>query len=517
MKQVIIRKLKQEPADDPSTVSLAYGRMLDAWLRINALLAGTDAMREAGETYLPRHAMETDESFERRLLTAVLSNYFGITVEALVGLPFAQGIALESNVPKEIVEDAEDIDLKGNHLNVVARRWFRSGLAKGVSWLLVEHPEKKAIEGRERTKADDIREKMRPFWVVIQPEDVLMVETQRVNGREIVTHFRFSETSTERNGFEEIEVQRIHVREPGSYQVWRQYIDRGRTVWKIEKTGDISLKDEVPVVPFYAGEPITTGEIKPPLLDLAHLNILHWQSYSDQTNILSVSRFPMLAASGVESVDETIEVGPNTVLATESPDAKYYFVEHSGQAVEAGRRSLIDLEDKMAQWGADWLSQGPNYQSATSKVIEHVEKLSQLQAIIYLFQDSVERVLKFHAKWRGLPEGGEVTVRSDMGPRGYESAELMLLFTLYRAGLISGERMIAELQRRNAIDPDLVPETETEEGRKQLLDRIEKELEPQFMRKDNGSQGNRKQASGAQKRQNRRFAGKPAGDDPLKG
>jgi hypothetical protein len=517
MQQVVVKKLKKEPGTDPSTTSVAYGRMSDSINLVSHLLGGTPVMREAGEDFLPRHAMESDASYERRLETAVLANYFGITLEALVGLPFSQGVALQDDVPKTIIDQSEDIDLQGNHLNVFARRWFRSGLAKGVAWALIEHPPKKEIEGRARTLADDIQEGMRPFWVLIQPENVLMVRMERIGGIQKVTHFRFRETVLKQTGFVEEEVNRIHVREPGRFEVFEETVDRGKVIWKSIERGDISLQGEVPVVPFYAGEPSAVAEIKPPLLDLAYLNVLHWQSYSDQNNILSVCRFPMLAASGVETVDDTIEVGPNTVLATESPDAKYYFVEHTGQAVEAGRKSLVDLEDKMAQWGADWLSRGPDYQSATGKVIDHTQKLSQLQSIIMLFQDAMERALKFHAMWIKEKQGGSVLMRSDMGPRGYESAELMLLFTLYRAGLISAERMIAELQRRNAIDPDLVPQTETDEGRKQLLDRIEKELEPQFIKKDNGSLGNKKEASGASKRQERRFVGKPAGNDPLKG
>lgn len=507
-----LRKRDKQP--DPSVVSSAYSRMADKLALIGDVLGGTETMRIAGETHLPKHPMETDGSYERRLAFAVLMNFYELTVEGLVGIPFSQGVSFEDDVPEIIKQHAEDIDLRGNHADVIARRWFKAGLAKGVAWLLVEHPPKKEKEdGRARTLADDRAEGLRPFWVVLQPEDVLMVTVERINGRQRVTHLRFREIVRTRVGFDEVETERIHVREPGHFEVWDKIVECGSEIWKKSEEGVITLKDEVPVVPFYSGEPISVGEIKPPLIDLAYLNVAHWQSYADQQNILSVCRFPMLAASGVESSDEVIAVGPNQVLVTESPDAEYYFVEHTGQAVEAGRKHIQDLEEKMSKFGADWLNQRPAYESATGRAIDQQESLSQLQSIITLFKDAMETVLDFHAKWLGEKDGGSIIIRSDMGPKGYESAELMLLFTLYRAGLLTAERMVAELQRRGVIDPDLDPVEESESGMKSLIERIAQELEPQFMQaKQSG-----KEKSGAQKRQQRRFVGKPAGNDPLKG
>lgn len=507
-------KKKKQDEPDPSVTSSAYARMAGRLALIDAVLGGTEALRTAGEEYLPRHTMETDQSYNSRLASAVLMNFYELTVEGLVGIPFSQGVSFEDDVPEIIKEQAEDIDLRGNHVDVVARRWFKSGLSKGVSWLLVEHPPKKEkADGTPRTLADDRNEGLRPFWVILQPEDVLMVTVERLNGKQYVTHLRFREIVRTRVGFEEIETERIHVREPGRYEVWDKKIERNREVWTKTDEGIITFKNQVPVVPFYAGDPIGVGEIKPPLIDLAYLNVAHWQSYADQQNILSVCRFPMLAASGIESADQVIAVGPNQVLVTESPDAEYYFVEHTGAAVEAGRKQIVDLEEKMSKFGADWLNQRPAYESATGRAIDQQESLSQLQSIIGLFKDAMEMVLSFHAEWLGLKTGGSIIIRSETGPKGYESAELMLLFTLYRAGLINAERMFAELQRRSVIDPDLDPIVETEAGMVALIDRIAKELEPQFFQK--AAPG--KEQSGAQKRQERRFVGKPAGNDPLKG
>src|SRR5690606_4239555 len=95
---------------------------------------------------------------------------------------------------------------------------------------------------------------------------------------------------------------------------------------------------------------------EPPMEDLADLNITHWQSSGDQRANLTVSRFAMLAASGVSDIDDEggsgeIVIGPNQVLTTEDPESKYYYVEAAGGGLESGRKDLEDLENKMAEYG----------------------------------------------------------------------------------------------------------------------------------------------------------------------
>ena len=107
----------------------------------------------------------------------------------------------------------------------------------------------------------------------------------------------------------------------------------------------------IPLVTFYSQR---SGLMlaKPPLLDLVNMNISHWQSQSDQTAVLTVARFPMLASSGMMDEDEVV-VGPNQWLATRDPAGRVYYVEHSGKAIASGRADLLDLEEKMAKYGAE--------------------------------------------------------------------------------------------------------------------------------------------------------------------
>ena len=63
---------REKDPKSPATTSAAYDTMAPRWHLIETLLGGTEAMRAAGETYLPRHSEETDKGYEERLSAAVL-------------------------------------------------------------------------------------------------------------------------------------------------------------------------------------------------------------------------------------------------------------------------------------------------------------------------------------------------------------------------------------------------------------------------------------------------------------
>jgi hypothetical protein len=120
----------------------------------------------AGETYLPKHAAETDEGYRARLQGTVLRNYTLDTLDSLVGKPFSSQVGFTEQVPDAIRELWEDLDQQGNSGDVVLRKWFRDGLAKAFSHVLIEFPKVEPREdGAPRTLEDDRKENLRPYWV----------------------------------------------------------------------------------------------------------------------------------------------------------------------------------------------------------------------------------------------------------------------------------------------------------------------------------------------------------------
>ena len=190
---------------------------------------------------------------------------------------------------------------------------------------------------------------------------------------------------------------------------------------------------------------------RPPLLDLAYLNIEHWQSSSDQFNILHVARVPILFASGFQ--EGALKIGAGSAVSNDDPTSKLSYVEHSGAAIEAGRMSLKDLEERMSLMGAQLLVRKPGSRTATEKAIDSADADSALSLMVRNLEDSLEYALQFMADWEKLGPAGEVELVGEIG--GLEDMEIAGLMKARELGLLSAETIFGEMQRRGLITDDI--------------------------------------------------------------
>jgi hypothetical protein len=443
----------------PATTSAAYDMMVPRWHVIETLLGGTEAMRCAGEAYLPKHQEETDTGYQERLQSAVLLNMVEQTLDTLSGKPFSEPIKLNDDVPAAIQERIlDDVDLQGNNLDVFARQWFREGMAKAFAHVLIDFPRPAPREdGQPRTLADDRREGLRPYWVLIKPECLLFARSEVINGVEVLQHVRIMEHYTVQDGFAEVCKRRIRVLEPGIVQLWEPKPSKKQgqdEEWEMVDEWATGLT-YVPLVTFYADrDGFMCG--KPPLLDLAWLNVAHWQSSADQRHILTVSRFPILACSGASGEDsDPVVVGPNKVLYNPDPQGRFYYVEHTGQAIAAGRTDLQDLEQQMAGYGAEFLKKRPGDQTATARALDSAEASSDLAAMIGLFEDAVAQALDITAEWMRLGvTGGTVELVKDFELEEQDAIGLQELREARKSRDISRKAYLNALRLRGILPED---------------------------------------------------------------
>jgi hypothetical protein len=448
--------------NDPSIPSAAYTYMTPKWARASTLLEGTEAMRAARETYMPRHEHETDENYNERVGTAVLYNFFELTLDTLSSKPFVDPVSFTDETPDEIKEWMKDIDLQGNNIGVFAHNWFKEALAKGLCHCLIDMPALE--EGVVRTREDDLNENRRPYWVNCPPESVIFIYEEQEGGETVLKQVRMVEEKKVLAGFQVVCEPRIRVLEPGSWKVYRPEQDKKKSdkpVWVLESEGTTSI-DVIPLVTFYTDKRDTMIS-KPPLDDLAFLNIRHWQSNSDQINILTVARFPMLAVSGAMDFDNTaMAIGPRQMLGMRDPNGEFYYVEHDGAAIKSGREELMDLEDAMSSYGADFLKRRPGNSSATARALDSVQSISKLQDYAVRFQDALNQAMYLTALWMNMHKEkyGEMRIQTTFSDMSLADADLRTLAQARANRDISRETFIKEMQRRGHLSDDIDPDEE---------------------------------------------------------
>lgn len=428
------------------------------WALADALMGGTRTMRMAGKTYLPQFPKEEDAAYEKRLKASVLFPAFKRTVQTLAGKPFSKQLALSEDMPSEIKTLTEDIDLQGRNLHAFCAEVFRSVLGRGLAGILVEYPVVKANTtpgANPLTQADEKAQGLRPYWVEIKATQLLGWRAARANGAWVLTQLRFMECVSEEDGpYGEKSVEQVRVITPTTWEIHRQ---NAKKEWVLYDNG-INTLGVVPFAPVY-GERLGFMSGRPPLIEVAHLNVAHWQSASDQQNILHVARVPILAAVGVEDTYNLVVGAQSATKLPLGADLKY--VEHSGKAIEAGAKDLADLEERMRQAGAELLVLAPKI-TATQVHTENALGMCLLQSITEDFEDAVDYALSLTAKWLRQAKGGTVTVFKDFGAATLAEASAQLLVGMALAGKLSDETLHAELQRRGILAADVTWEQERE-------------------------------------------------------
>jgi hypothetical protein len=188
-----------------------------------------------------------------------------------------------------------------------------------------------------------------------------------------------------------------------------------------------------------------------PLLDLAYLNVKHWQSQSDQDTILHVARVPILAMTCGDDAP-TLTVGASSAVKLPI-GGKLEFVEHTGAAIGAGASSLDDLEEQMIQAGAELLVKKPGDRTATESAGDLEANKCDLQRMVEGFEAALDLALQMLADYAKLPTGGKSRCSRTSAPRILTDASAQLIATAGRPGVITKETAIKELQRRARCRP----------------------------------------------------------------
>jgi hypothetical protein len=445
--------------DKVETPTSTYEEQKLGWALPTALMAGTAGMRAAGIEYLPQEQGESKDEYDKRLARSFLFNAFRRTVETVNGKVFSKSIVLQDDVPPQIKTWTENIDLAGRNINVFASEVLKEAMQKGLTHVLVDM--QKQIETRDAagnprppSVAEVKAAGRRPYFVHIKPENLIGWQSEVKDGVPTLTQIRVKECAKKKDGkYGEKTVERVRVIEPDKFELYE----------KDQETGDFTLVDSgtttlgfIALATFYTKRSgFMTAEC--PLQDLADLNVMHWQSSSDQRNILHFARVPILFRAGFGDKDGGVqEVGANRMFTAKDANAKMEVVEHSGAAIDAGRQDLLDTEDRMRVMGLELFIGKPGQVTATSRNIDSEEVNSTVKSWAQELQDTLELALDYMGRWGGLGDdkAGQIKVNTDFGITLRGADDIRSLIDMRKSREISRETFWKEMKRRTLLADD---------------------------------------------------------------
>lgn len=442
------------------------------WDLADKLWGGTRSMREAGREYLPRFDKERAEDYEVRLKGSFLVPMFRDACDDLASRPFSKEITLQGESNPDLFADIElDADGDGCTLTELGLRLFKDGLRYGAWHLLVDY----TGDGTQSERAERDNE-TRPVFIPI-PSKCLV--GWRFEGGELVQlRYRVQSWEASDDAYGEEEVERVVV--------WtREGV--GATVQTFKRTkataagSEWAQEDERKVQPAAGGTigiPLVSCffseadglAASSPLMDLAWKNVEHWQSASDQRNILKYSRTGILVIQGMDAdgLREAggISVGANQAFPMPQIEGKVYYAEHSGSAIEAGRKDLEDIKREAAEMGSRPMRERATVDTATGRQIDEDRSTSKLKGWIRGTELRLERAFELAMEWRGaadeIKDDFAVDIFSDFSTGG-GAQDMQVLSAMQVAGQLSKRTLLIEAQRRGVLREELDPDEEIEQ------------------------------------------------------
>jgi hypothetical protein len=424
---------------DPNTAWFAQEAH---WILIEDLLQGTFGMRQKHRRYLPQEPRELDESYDNRLARSVCPPYYQRLERLLAGMLTRKPVRLV-DTSDTIREQLFDTDLNGNDLNVWTYETARKMVRYGHVGTLVDAP---ADGGR-------------PYWVTYTPRQILGWRTEANEGKQQLTMLRLQEMASVPDGeYGEKLVQQVRVLTPGEYQI-HQKDDKGD--FRMVDEGRTSLS-EIPFSIAYSNR-VGFMESRPPLEDIAELNLKTYQIQSDLDNQLHISAVPMLAFYGFPSSAEEVSAGPGEAIAFPA-EGRAEYIEPGGTSFQYQFQRLEQLASQINELGLSAvLGQKLVAETAASKRIDRSQGDSTMMVIAQNMQDMIDNCLQFHAQYLGQNEAaGSCHVNRDFMGTRLDPQEINSLIQLYTAGTITQETLLQQLSDGEVLGDDFDVDEELE-------------------------------------------------------
>jgi len=461
-------------SESPFVRSLDVIAMMPDWAVMAAVTRGTNYLRDLSETYLPQEPREDEDAYQTRVDRSVLSPYTSRLIETAAGAILRKPIHIEGD--QYWLDLAQNIDGLGSNINEYARRALVSSLTYGHSAILVDYPAAAAVLNLAEERALG----RRPYFVHVDAPQIWGWRKEPVTNRLLQVRIHDYDVRP-LNDFGEEQVEEMRVIYPGRYDLYTL----GQDVVEFTSSGGYSLT-EIPLVPIYSNR---RGLLisQPPLLDIANLNITHYQRQADLIHALHIAAMPTLVLEGWDDTTGSATMGVNYAIAMQ-PGNKAYYVQADATSFDAQMAELESLASQMSTLGVTKLF-GQKFvaESAEAKRIDQAQSNSVLSIISQELESALNQAFAFAAQYVGM-EPPEITIDRDFDYYRLIGQDVAVLSQLNAAGKIS-DAMLLEILRRGEVLPDNIniedeleasttnalalPETAENTGDEDMEDRVE--------------------------------------------
>lgn len=422
-----------------------YFKMLGAYKRIRDCYDGEDAIKAAGEVYLPKLSGQSPNDYANYKYRALFFPITGKTCSSMVGMALTKP-------PKLTYPDL----LQSYFVDSEAGYQFTEFTASTISEIVLMGRYGVLIDAPEAPKEGE------PYFVPYLAENIVNWTVDEDTGQLLMLLLKEcvdEPVEGERFQREKLIRYRHCFIKDGIYHY--EILNEDLEVVKIASapvfTG--STIDYIPYIPF-GSSGVHMHVDKPPMQDISTINISHYLTSADLEWGRHIVGLPTPVVSGVDS-GTSLKIGGTAAWVLPVVEAKAYYLEFLGQGLGSLEKAMTDKVALMSTMSARLVDSSTRGSEAAETVrLRYMSESASLIHIITAVESGFNMLYNMLAKLKKIQE--KVTIQFSREILGTQISfkDLAVLFEAYLNGSISKETLLYNLRRLDAVDPNRTDDEE---------------------------------------------------------
>lgn len=442
--------------DTPHPDYIKHERM---WRRCRDVVDGEDAVKDAGQDYLPKLEGQSDDEYDSYKMRALFYNAAERTVMGILGLVTRRPPTITD--ADFMQEQLDSFGRHGESFEDFTNNLLRQVLIYGRAGVLVDLPNS---------------EPARPYAALYHAPDIISWVSREIDGKQELTQVVLRESVQDQSDDDPF---RVEARE--QYRVlrlvWNGDADRWQytqQLYKRVKSKVLNKPDTFALVqvfnptvrgvsldriPFVIANASSVGTKieQSPIAHLANVNLSHYRTSADLEHGRHFTALPTPWAAGF-GAKASLTLGSTEAWVSEEPTARAGFLEFTGNGLSSLEKALEEKERLMAVVGARLLeTKGTGVEAAEAIRLRHSGEESVIAGLAKWVSLTATFALRAMAKITHPTQNAQaisVELNQDYSLRSMTSDMLNALTGAKQGGHMSARSYFYALQRGEMFADD---------------------------------------------------------------
>jgi hypothetical protein len=455
-----------------------FTKNLPLWCKCRVTVDGEDAVKAAGEEYLPKLSdQEKGEynSYKNR------ASFYGATRRTVQGLAGAvMRKRSELKFPDAEKDMLTSIGVAGQSLEIMIKDSLEEVLTTSRVGLLVDAP---GVEDGDTIAAGENPE---PYVALYYAEHVINWQTIMINGKRELSLVVLKEESLrldpkdsdhyKADPFTQYRVLRLNLLDKAtasyeySMETWEYRAEEGSGQKKWIRTSNV-----IPTkwggkswerIPFLFDTPsgVTDKVENPPILDMVNLNLSLYRNSADLEHGLHFTALPTAWVAGFDLKTTKLKIGAQNAWSTENESAKAGYLEFTGVGLGSIREQMKEKKQELAVLGGRLLEEQKQEAEAAAAIsLRQAGDQSVLSNVAKSVSEAWTQVLRWCAEWMALtvkPEDISISLSQDFAVASIDGHLLTALIAACQGGLMSWDSLFYNFKRSEMVPDNVTAEDE---------------------------------------------------------